>query len=196
MSEVIALSASEVQRSRLAAQLSLRIIDGRNWLRYSGAAAGLAGTLALAACGGGSGNESSTAASSSSVGSSSTPNTPSASSTGAFPRLIFDDLGGGSPDVRTFRGPGTSEADRMDSGKTYNGHGSDSEKDTIDILCYDASGRTVSSDTTVGEQARTSTLWFRKASVTQEWATAVYAENAQQVQAESRQCTDAEIPHY
>ena len=67
--------------------------------------------------------------------------------------FTFNALGGGSPFIRTFHGVSDSAGDREVTGTFRHGQ-------TAAAVCR-THGRTVTSDTTVGEQPRSSNVWVR-----------------------------------
>ena len=86
-----------------------------------------------------------------------------------IPWLRFTDLGGGSPIIQVYRGPGESAADKASNG-AYN----DGDERPID--CH-TTGRAVTSVPGVGEQFRKSTDWYLLAGVTpRQYASGTYGE--------------------
>lgn len=69
------------------------------------------------------------------------------------PYFTFDSLGGGSSVIQVYAGPGESAADRQPVGTYYDG-------DTVPVDCVEVDGRELSSDPSVGEQKKTSDIWF------------------------------------
>ena len=90
---------------------------------------------------------------------------------GDDPTLIFDDLGGGSPNVFVYPGVGATTEDK-EPVDTYQ------DGDQVRAFCR-ATGRVVMSDPGVGEEARTSDEWVRISELAAKpvFATSVYAEN-------------------
>lgn len=105
------------------------------------------------------------------------------------PQLQIDYLGGGYCDVFSYAGPGMTVEDQRTQNTYYTG-------DFVPVECYVPDGREVSSDPEAGEENRSSTVWFKLLRAEQEWTTAVYTANAEEVQAESEQCRPDQIPYF
>lgn len=71
-------------------------------------------------------------------------------------KFIFDDLGGGSPIIYVYCGSDEKPIDRVKTGQFNNG-------EDVDVICKDDDGRTVPSDTNVGERPVSSDDWVRVA---------------------------------
>ena len=98
---------------------------------------------------------------------------------------MFDDLGGGDPQIFVYPGVRTREdapADSLPNG-SYN------DGDVVAALC-DTTGRTVNSDPSVGEEVRSSNAWVKihNPSGVDQYATAVYVEDPEQSLAELPDC--------
>ena len=140
-----------------------RLLDN-GWVRLSTVV--LAGSLMLTGCGrGGSGEDSSSASGS--------PTTATSGSAPAaiLPRLVFDDLHGGSPIIEVYPGVTNSSADKQANGSFNDG-------DSVPAECK-TEGRMVHSNPGLGEEDRSSDDWIRIQGSPGEtqYATAVYAEN-------------------
>lgn len=130
----------------------------------------LAGGLVLAGCGGGGDSAESSTVARTSAATETQPSRVTASSN-ELPTLVFDDLHGGSSFIKVYPGVTGSAADTRSNGTFKDG-------DEVSAECK-AEGRAVRSDTSVGEEVRTSDDWIRihgSQGVTQ-YATAVYVEN-------------------
>jgi hypothetical protein len=94
--------------------------------------------------------------------------------------LVFDDLGGGKPTIRVFRGP-TEESN--ESVGVYN------DGDAVPAHCK-VQGRHVSSDPSAGEEKRDSNWWvqIRSSSGAKQYARAIYAENPDTLLAQLPDC--------
>lgn len=148
----------------------------RHW-RYFGGALTAAGALALSGCGGSESEPKTTAApieTQSSV--------PSSVPAKEAPMLIFDDLGGGSSIIQVYPGAKEAAGDKKANG-TFNAG------DSVYAECK-IEGRTVHSNTSVGEADRTSRDWIRieSASGEAQYATAVYAKNPQTLLRQLPEC--------
>jgi hypothetical protein len=96
--------------------------------------------------------------------------------------LTFDDLGGGSSIIQVY--PGVED---IPARKKFNGTYNDG--DTVDAECK-TKGRTVHSDTSVGEENRSSNDWIRIHGTPGEtqYATAAYVEDPEQLLAQLPVC--------
>ncbi|MFD8492282.1 hypothetical protein [Amycolatopsis sp. NPDC059657] len=96
------------------------------------------------------------------------PTTPSANE---GQPLIFDDLGGGSPIIQVYPGASGVPGDKVANGTFNSG-------DRVTALCK-TRGRSVSSAPQLGEQPRTSEIWFRIIGIPgmRQYATAVYVKD-------------------
>jgi hypothetical protein len=135
-----------------------------NWRTYIKILAA-SGALALAGCGGERESRTKSAQS---------PSPTSAAKTEEH-TLVFDDLGGGSSIIRVYPGVNDTEADKKANGTFNTG-------DSVPADCK-TTGRTIKSDTSVGEENRSSADWVRIEGSPGEtqYATAVYAQNPQKL---------------
>ena len=106
--------------------------------------------------------------------------TPSATRTVKPPEFLFDDLGGGSSVIQVYPGAGTSEADKVHNGTYMAGQPAMAECKT--------EGRTVHSDTSVGEADRTSNEWVRIQGDPDRYATTVYIQDPERLLAALPDC--------
>lgn len=155
--------------------------SGRNkilengWVRLS--AAVLTGSLALTGCGRGGGEADSAATGTSATSPSSTP-----SRSGELPRLVFDDLHGGSPLIQVYPGVTDAAVDKRSNGAFNDG-------DSVAAECK-TEGREVHSNPSLGEEDRSSDDWVRiQGSPGQvQYATAVYVENPSELLGQLPNC--------
>jgi hypothetical protein len=101
---------------------------------------------------------------------------------GVLPKLVFDDLHGGSPLIQVYPGVTESAADKQPNG-TFN------DGDSVTAECK-TEGRDVHSDINAGESDRSSDEWVRIQGSPGEtqYATAVYVENPSELLAQLPNC--------
>ena len=101
------------------------------------------------------------------------------------PMLVFDDLGGGSPLIKVYRGPGEDDADRESTGAYRDG-------EAVNAICKRV-GRAVESDVSVGEAYRIADEWVQiesSAPDVPQFATATYVENPDALLAQLDYCPE------
>lgn len=138
----------------------------------------LAGSLILTSCGRGNDEEARPSASGLPTSASTSGNALGSTP----PRLVFDDLHGGSPIVEVYPGVTASAADRQANGSFNDG-------DSVPAECK-TEGRTVHSNPGLGEEDRNSSDWIRIQGSPGEtqYATAVYVENPSELLASLPSC--------
>lgn len=96
--------------------------------------------------------------------------------------FTFDDLGGGSPIIQVYESV-------VDTPEARTATGAYNDGETVSAVCV-TTGREVSSDPSVGEEARTSDKWAMLASAPdqRQYATLVYAENPDQLESQLPNC--------
>ena len=101
--------------------------------------------------------------------SSSSQSTPKAATHKTSPELTFDALGGGSNVIKVYPGPLDNPTDETYSGTFLSGQ--------MKVPICEAIGRTVTSDTAVGESYRQSDKWYEvEVGSTHYFATGTYAD--------------------
>ncbi|MFL6162725.1 MAG: hypothetical protein ACJ74U_10905 [Jatrophihabitantaceae bacterium] len=98
------------------------------------------------------------------------PSNSTNSTTAPLPTLTFDDLGGGSSIINVYPGIQNTAQDKRSNGTYQSGS-------KVSVVCR-ATGRTITSDPSVGESPRSSSTWVRIIGTpgAQQYASLVYAD--------------------